>query len=109
MRLGWIKSLAFMLGLLTFLSACQQGPSSRSYARTTAFSSGYGYGGCGYNRCGVYSRPACPPGQILARIPYSYGGPGRYCVPYYGRSGGCYGPRPSPPCGYGGRYARGYY
>ncbi len=109
MAFGWLRSLALPVVLLTLLAACQSGPSQRSYARTTAFSpAGYGYGGCGYQPC----RPAnfCPPGHILKRIPYAYGGPGRYCAPYNPcRTRCCGAPQYGPSCGYGGGYPRSRY
>lgn len=98
MGFGWIRTLALPVALLTLLVACQSGTYDRSYARTAglSYSPGYGggYGGCGYDRCNPPR--VCPPGYVLARIPYSYGGPGRYCKPYHRR---CCAPKPSP-CGY---------
>lgn len=113
MRLGWLSSLSLSLGLLMLLSACQPGPNARSYARTPGYTTGYASydrGGCGYNPCrSVANRPHCPPGQILGRVPYSQGGPGRVCVPYRGRLSSCGGPAPSP-CGDGyGRSRRALY
>ncbi|MGI9417643.1 MAG: hypothetical protein ACR2RA_07385 [Geminicoccaceae bacterium] len=99
MGFGWTRSLALPVLLLTFLAACQSGTYNRSYARTAglSYSPGYGVqGGCGYHPC--KPRRVCPPGYVLARIPYAYGGPGRYCKPHYRR---CCAPTPSP-CGYPG-------
>ncbi len=102
MTFGWIKGLVVPVILLTLLAACQSGPSQRSYARTAAYSPG-GYG-CGYHPC----RPAnfCPPGHILKRIPYSYGGPGRYCEPYNTCRTRCCGAPQYGACGQGGGYPR---
>ncbi|MGI9420336.1 MAG: hypothetical protein ACR2RA_21130 [Geminicoccaceae bacterium] len=101
MAFGWIKSLALPVVLLTLLAACQSGPNPRSQAWTSPQPLSYGgpyYGGCGYDRC--TPRRICPPGHILVRIPYAYGGPGRYCKPYVRR---CCAPRPPICGGYGPR------
>ena len=108
MVVGWIKTLAPPVVLLTLLAACQSSPYPRNYTRTTAFSpAGYGNGyGCGYQTC----RPAnfCPPGHILKRIPYSYGGPGRYCAPYNSCGSGCCGaPQYGSSCGQASGYGYG--
>ena len=96
MGFGWTRGLALPLLLLTLLTACQSGPYQRNYARTAGYGYAPGYGACSYNPC--KPRRVCPPGHILARIPYTYGGPGRYCKPHYRR---CCAP-PPPPCGWQG-------
>lgn len=97
MGVGWTRGLALPVLLLTLLAACQSGPYQRGgYARTAGYSQSPGYDGCGYDRCSP--RRFCPPGYILTRIPYAYGGPGRYCKPYQRR---CCSPTPSP-CGSSG-------
>ncbi len=105
MAFSWIKGLALPVVLLTLLAACQSGPNPRSQAWAGSQPSSYGgpyYGGCGYHPC----RPqrVCPPGHILKRIPYAYGGPGRYCAPYYScRTRCCGAPQyHGPSCGQGG-------
>ncbi|MEM7044997.1 MAG: hypothetical protein AAF543_19490 [Pseudomonadota bacterium] len=105
MTAGWIKRLGLPLLLLFVLAACQTGPNPRNAAYGAGAASsygyggygygGYGYGGCGYNPC--KPRRICPPGHILVRIPYSYGGPGRLCKPYVRPC--CKAP---PPCGWPG-------
>ncbi|MDH3659078.1 MAG: hypothetical protein OEU92_03445 [Alphaproteobacteria bacterium] len=112
MRLGWIKSVVLPLGLMALLAACQTGPNPRYAGQSAGYASGYQ--GCGFNPCAT--QRVCPPGHILARVPYSYGGPGRYCKPYYPRWGRCCAPPPSPcgspgpgPCGSSSSYARAVY
>ena len=112
MRLGWIKSVVLPLGLMVLLAACQPGPNPRNYAGSTGYAPGYG--GCGSNPCGP--QRVCPYGYILTRVPYSYGGPGRYCKPYTPRWGKCCAPSPSPcggpgpgPCASSRGYARAVY
>lgn len=101
MVVGWIKTLALPVVLLTLLAACQASPYPRNYARTTAFSpAGQG---CGYHPCAP--QRVCPPGHVLKRIPYSYGGPGRYCAPYHScRTRCCGAPQYGPSCGQAGGY-----
>jgi hypothetical protein len=117
MALGCVKGLALSVALLTLLAACYPAPYQRSYARTTTFGSydrgygatsyGSGYGSCGTHPC-VSAPQHCPPGYILARIPYAEGGPGRYCRPHYQRWSRCCGsqepPRPPICAGRGGCY-----
>lgn len=99
MASSWIKSLALPVLLLTLLAACQQRPYSRDYTRTSAYTSSYGgsYGACARHPC-ASAPQSCPPGYVLARIPYSLGGPGRYCRPYSSRWSRCCS-SPTPPRG----------
>ncbi len=114
MGFGWTKSLALSSLLLVLLAACHPGPYQRSYARTADAGYSTGYGGCGGYSCNYRATPQyCPPGHVLTRIPYAYGGPGRSCKPYYRSyyrsayrsAGSCCG---SSCGGYGGGSCGGY-